>query len=278
MVPPEDVVMRERVPEEVGALEPALHGLVLVGVAHERRDAREVRVHRVADGHAFTLERPVVVAHPVTGVLGIDERERERADPLLCGQMDRVAAAARDPHRRVRLLARLGHDVAGRHRHELAVMAGERRFGHAPHGDAQPLLPHLPLLDGIDEEAAQLRLRRRLARPEVDAPAGHEIESGDALGDPGGMVERRRGLDDAVTEPHLLRPLRHRGQEDLGRTRVAVLLEEVVLDLPTCLDAELVGQLALLQRVLEQRVLGVFIPRAGQLMLVEQPELHCDPQ
>jgi hypothetical protein len=59
---------------------------------------------------------------------------------------------------------------------------------------------------------------------------------------------------------------------------VAVLLEEVVFDLPARLDAELVGELALLQRVLEQRVLGVVLPRARQLVLVEQPELHGDPQ
>ena len=81
-----------------------------------------------------------------------------------------------------------------------------------------------------------------------------------------------------MAETHLLGALRHRGQKDLRRARVAVLLEEVVLDLPAVLDAELVGELALLQRVLQQRVLGVLVPRTRQLVLVEQAELHGEPQ
>src|SRR5262249_43867366 len=68
----EDVVVRQGVPEEVGTLEAALHRLVLVGVAHERRDAREVGVDGVTDGYALALERPVVVADPVTRVLRVD--------------------------------------------------------------------------------------------------------------------------------------------------------------------------------------------------------------
>ena len=40
------------------------------------------------------------------------------------------------------------------------------------------------------------------------------------------------------------------GEEHLGRARVRVLLEEVVLDLPDVVDAEPVGELDLLERVL----------------------------
>src|SRR5207302_1542922 len=132
--------------------------------------------------------------------------------------------------------------------------------------------------DRVDEEAAELRLRRRLAGAEVGAPARDQVEGGDAFGDAGRVIERRWRLDDAVTETHLLGALRHGGQEDLRRARVAVLLEEVVLDLPAVLDAELVGELALLERVLQQRVLGVLVPRTRQLVLVEQAELHGNPQ
>ena len=91
-----------------------------------------------------------------------------------------------------------------------------------------------------------------------------------------GMVERRRRLHDAVAEPDALRALRHRGEEHLGRARVAVLLEEVVLHLPHVVDAELVRELALLERVLDQRDFGVVTPRPRQLMLVEDPDFH-DP-
>ncbi len=53
-----------------------------------------------------------------------------------------------------------------------------------------------------------------------------------------------------------------------------VLLEEVVLDLPDVLEAEPIGELRLGQRVLEQLELGPFVPRARELMLVEDPEAH----
>ena len=44
----------------------------------------------------------------------------------------------------------------------------------------------------------------------------------------------------------------HGGEEHLGRGRVGVLLEEVVLDLPDVLDAELVGELHLVEGVLDE--------------------------
>ena len=56
--------------------------------------------------------------------------------------------------------------------------------------------------------------------------------------------------------------LARRGEEHLGRRGVAVLLEEVVLDLPGVVVAEPVGQLDLVERVLEQLVLVVSLPTA----------------
>ena len=58
------------------------------------------------------------------------------------------------------------------------------------------------------------------------------------------------------------------------RRGVAVLLEEVVLHFPRVIDAEPVGKLDLRQRVLEELELGSLIPRAGELVLVENAELH----
>src|SRR6187397_1084650 len=48
-----------------------------------------------------------------------------------------------------------------------------------------------------------------------------------------------------------------------------------MLDLPDVVDAEAVGQLDLGQRVLEQAMLGVAVPRPRQLVLVEESEAHC---
>src|SRR5882672_5742041 len=65
---------------------------------------------------------------------------------------------------------------------------------------------------------------------------------------------------------------------------MAVLLEEVVLRLPNHVESQPVGKLDLLQRLVEDPVLGVGVPRLGNLVFVEQtelqagisPELICD--
>src|SRR6266498_5290984 len=51
-------------------------------------------------------------------------------------------------------------------------------------------------------------------------------------------------------------------------------LLQVVLHEPEVVDAEPVGQLDLLQRVGEQAVLVAWLPGAGELVLVEDPESH----
>src|SRR5437588_188903 len=58
-----------------------------------------------AAGHALLrLDGRVVAVDPLLGLFGFDERERQGADALLGGQLDGLPAAARHPHRRVRLL------------------------------------------------------------------------------------------------------------------------------------------------------------------------------
>ncbi len=78
----------------------------------------------------------------------------------------------------------------------------------------------------------------------------------------------------AVTQADVRRSLRRRCQEHLGCRGVAVLLQEVVLDLPCVIDPEPVGELDLFQRVVEQPVLGTVVPRPRQLVFVEDSELH----
>ena len=66
-------------------------------------------------------------------VVGAVDREgRDRAVHAL------ALHGAADDDRRVRLLHRLRHDVAGRHRDELALDPAERRLGHAADGDLDP--------------------------------------------------------------------------------------------------------------------------------------------
>lgn len=80
-----------------------------------------------------------------------------------------------------------------------------------------------------------------------------------------------------MAEPDVLRALAARGEEDLGSARVRILLQEVVLDLPADVEAELVRQLDLLERVLYEPELVALFPRPGELVLVEDPELHGVP-
>ena len=64
------------------------------------------------------------------------------------------------------------------------------------------------------------------------------------------------------------------GQKHLGRGGMGIFFQEMVLDLPDVVEAEPVGQLDLIERVLEQFQLQPFGPRPWELMLVEDPELH----
>ena len=54
-----------------------------------------------------------------------------------------------------------------------------------------------------------------------------------------------------------------------------VFLEKMMLDLPGVVVAELVGQLDLDQRVLEELVFRMFRPGSGELVLVEDSEFHA---
>src|SRR5262249_43268598 len=136
--------------------------------------------------------------------------------------------------------------------------------------------PHPPLLVDVeaDIEAAKLHQRGALAGAEFDAAIGDEIERCDAFGDAGGMIVFRRHQADAVAEPDALGALRARREEDFRRGGVRIFLEEMVLDFPGVVDAELVGELDLLEGFLQQAVFGTVVPRPRQLMLVENAELH----
>src|SRR5207237_5933175 len=84
-------------------------------------------------------------------------------------------------------------------------------------------------------------------------------------------------LHDAVAEPDALGALAGGTEEDFRRRGVRVLLEEVMLDFPGVVVAELVGELDLAERILQQLILALRAPRARQLMLVEDAEFHDLP-
>jgi len=153
-------------------------------------------------------------------------------------------------------------------------VSGERFLDHQARHDFERLLPLRSLQILRHAERSQFGLRGRLAGAELHPPAGHEVQRGDAFGHPGGMVERRRELHDAVAQADLLGPLGGRRQEHLGGRGVRVLLQEVVFDLPHRMEPDPIRQFDLLQGVAEQSLLRALGPRPRQLVLVEQPEPH----
>ena len=110
--------------------------------------------------------------------------------------------------------------------------------------------------------------------PNSTRPFGQQVERRDALGDADRMVELVRQQHDAVADADALRALRDRGEEHLGRRGVRELGQEVVLDLPHGVEAEPVGELDLLERLLVAAVLAALVVRLRHLQLVEEVELH----
>src|SRR6185503_1447272 len=125
-------------------------------------------------------ETRVVAVHPRARRLRRDELEAERAHAPLPRARDRLDVRARDPERRVRLLARLRDDVAGREIEELAVEL-DRVLGEARNQHPHRLLPDLTLVAHAPAEWMELDGPLPLAQPQLDAAAGQKIQRGDAL-------------------------------------------------------------------------------------------------
>ncbi len=166
-------------------------------------DREDVGVHLRRDGHGALLELLVVAVDPLGQRAGSGVGETQCAEALLRGHRHRRRPGARDPHRRVRLLQRLGHHVARRHFDVLTLEAGERLLDHAADRNLERFLPHLALVRGIDAEPAELAHRRRLAGAELDPAVGDQVERRHPLGDAGRMVDLRRQVHDPEAEPNV---------------------------------------------------------------------------
>src|SRR5438105_302864 len=272
----EDVVMRQAVAEEAQAVFAAAARFRLIRMQGKAGHHGDVGIDGVADRHAFLLEDAVIVIDPLPRLAGIDERKGQRADAVTRRHLDGLAAGAGDPQRRMRLLQRLWHHIAAWHLEELALEAGIGVHHHHVGALLDTLFPHPPLLDRIkaDIEAAELHQGSALAGAEFDAPVGDEVKGGDALRDSRRVVVFRRHQTYAMAETDVPGALRARRKENLGRRGMRIFLEKMMLDFPGVVDAEFVGELDLIERLLKQPVPGAIVPRPRQLMLVENAEFH----
>jgi hypothetical protein len=143
---------------------------------------------------------------------------------------------------------------------------------HRQHA-AHAVFPDVALVPEAQVERVQLGDRRAFAEAEVDATIGDEIQCGDLLRYPRRVVGG--DLDDAVTEPDVLGALARGTEKHLGRRGMRIFLQEVMLHFPGVVEAERVSELDLVEGLLEELVLAVFVPVPGQLMLVENAEFHA---
>ena len=203
--------------------------------------------------------------------VGRQELEAERAQAAPPRHLDRFKLRASDPQRRMRLLHRLGQDVAHRHFVPLGVEADALVLEHRDDA-ADRVFPDLALRLHVTAKAAEFGDGGGFAGTRFDTAVGDEIEARDPFGHP---LRRVRGkLHDAVTEADVLRPLAGGAEEHFRRGGMRILLEEVVLHFPGVAIAQTIRQLDLVQRVLVKPLLVTRPPRARQLQFVEDAEFH----
>jgi hypothetical protein len=115
----------------------------------------------------------------------------------------------------VRLLHRLREHGPLGHR-ESAALPAEAFLRPHLRDDADVFVPRLLRFVGVGFEAGELGPGGRASGAEVEAPVGHDVEHGGALGCANRMVELRDADDDPVSHPDALGLHRARREEDLG--------------------------------------------------------------
>ncbi len=225
--------------EQQVAVEQPEHAHEAHAVAH-RGPGVLVAVEEVVGRHAvvdhaadrLALAHAAVVLAGAALLLGVAHGgDAEAAEAAVGGVELGAGAGHRHPHRRMRLLQRLRQHRALGHREAGAVPRQAILHPH-PRQHAHVLVPVLLGRVGIGLEAAELGPGRRARGAELEPAAREDVEERRALGHADRVVHLGHADHGAVAEADPLGLARGRGQEQLGRRAVRVLLEEVVLDRP----------------------------------------------
>ena len=100
---------------------------------------------------------------------------------------------------------------------------------------------------GVDIEGGQLSLRDGPAPAELNPSIGKDVEYGDPLRHPDGMVDRKGKQHDGMPEPDLFCLGGEIAEEHLWRGAERETVKEVVLGKPRRPETELVGELDLFE-------------------------------
>ena len=229
-------------------------------------------VHEIANG--LTPSHDVLVRLYLALLLGeAAEREAERTQAALRRVDFGAGARYRNPHRRMRLLVRLRQHRALRHREVRALVAETLLRPHLRQ-HAHVFVPRRLRGIGIRTEAAEFGPRRAAAGADFEPSARHDVEHRAAFGDADHRIDLRHAHVDAVTDADALRLRGDRGQEDLRRRAMRILFEEVMLDRPAIIEAQLVREDRLLDAVVVDALFGVAMPRPRHADFIEDAELH----
>ena len=148
------------------------------------------------------------------------------------------------------------------------------------HDGLDGVLGHGPARVAVDAERRLLH-RRGPARAPLDAALGEHVDRRNLLGHAHRRCEPVRHQADAEAQADVLGDLAQGAEHDVGCRAVGAALTEVVLDQPDRVEAELVGQLDLLEGLVVGLLLGLALvlrelagPGAGNVDLVEQVQLQ----
>ncbi len=177
------------------------------------------------------------------------DSEGEDPDSEIRCEVERRWLGTGHPDRRVRVLHGLRHDWPFGHREVLALEPGVGILRPHPDDLRKDLFEHRPRVFRVDAESPELGFGDRASDAEVVPTLAHDVEDRGHLGRAGRVVERWRQEAHAVSDPDGLRVLGHGREEHLRRRRDRVPLQEVVLDLPDMMEAELIGEADLLERL-----------------------------
>ncbi len=155
--------------EELCAGEALVDGF-LIGLGAEHVAAGdEARVNRGTDWLATGAHEIPVAGHPLLRVLWCLKADTQRPDAEPGGEHDGFRARGGHPHWWVRLLQRLGNDIALGHAEVFPLITGVRDARHHPQAFARGLFPGLLLLLVDRQEAAYFGSRGAFTRAELDA-------------------------------------------------------------------------------------------------------------